>query len=123
MDSGTTTPRVFVFAGIVLLYLILGCFLEAMGNLLLTVPFIFTAMVVLGFDGIWLGVIVVKLIELGMITPPVGLQAFVLHSSCPEISLGTIFRGFIPFFLVDLFVTLPILYIFPQIATFLPGTM
>ncbi|PIX27588.1 MAG: C4-dicarboxylate ABC transporter permease [Chloroflexi bacterium CG_4_9_14_3_um_filter_45_9] len=116
-------PRVFVFAGIVLLYLILGCFLEAMGNLLLTVPFIFTAMVVLGFDGIWLGVIVVKLIELGMITPPVGLQAFVLHSSCPEISLGTIFRGFIPFFLVDLFVTLPILYIFPQIATFLPGTM
>lgn len=120
---GLPVPHFVVFIGVVILYLILGMFLEAIGNLLLTVPFIFFAMQALGFDGIWLGVIVVKLIELGMITPPVGLQAFILHGVAPDIPLGDIFKGFVPYFLVDLLVTIPILYIFPQIATFLPSTM
>lgn len=115
--------RVMVFVGIVMVYLFLGMFLDAIGCLLLTVPFIFPALVALGFDGIWLGIVVVKLIELGLITPPVGLQAFVLHGVAPDISLADIFIGFVPYFLVDLLITLPLLYIFPQIVTFLPATM
>jgi len=108
---------------IILVYLILGCFMDALGLLFLTVPFIFPAVVALGFNPIWFGIIVVKMLEIGLITPPVGIQAYVLKSVAPNISLSDIFRGFLPFFLVDLFIVIGLLTLFPQIVTFLPSMM
>jgi tripartite ATP-independent transporter DctM subunit len=116
--------RMWIYLGIIFVYLILGCFMDALGLLFLTVPFIFPAVVALGFDPIWFGIIVVKMLEIGLITPPVGIQAYVLKGVAPpEITLGDIFRGFVPFFLVDLFVVVGLLTLFPQIVTFLPSMM
>jgi len=116
--------RMWIYAGIIVVYLILGCFMDALGLLFLTVPFIFPSVMALGFDPIWFGIIVVKMLEIGLITPPVGIQAYVLKSVAPpNITLGDIFRGFLPFFLVDLFIVIGLLTLFPQIVTFLPSMM
>lgn len=112
-----------VFLCILMAYLILGCFMDAIGLLMLTVPFIFPSVVGLGFNPIWFGVIVVKMLEIGLLTPPVGIQAYVLKSVVPGLTLREIFVGFLPFFLTDLFVVLGLLIFFPQIATFLPSKM
>ncbi|MGB9700744.1 MAG: TRAP transporter large permease [Thermodesulfobacteriota bacterium] len=112
-----------VYLFILVAYLILGCFMDAIGLLMLTVPFIFPSIVALGFNPIWFGVIVVKMLEIGLLTPPVGIQAYVLKSVVPGLTLRDIFIGFLPFFLVDLFVVIGLLTIFPQIATFLPSLM
>jgi tripartite ATP-independent transporter DctM subunit len=112
-----------VYGGIVVAYLILGCFMDAIGLLLLTVPFIFLPMRTLGFDLIWFGVIVVKLLEIGLLTPPVGIQMYVLKSVAPSLSLKDIILGFLPFVIVDLFIVMGLLTLFPQIATYLPSMM
>ena len=112
-----------IFAGIIGVYLILGCFMDALGLLFLTIPFIFAPMVKLGFDPIWFGIIVVKMLEIGLITPPVGIQAYVLKGVAPHLSMDDIFRGFVPFFLVDLFIVVGLLTLFPQIVTILPSMM
>ena len=112
-----------VLAGIILVYLILGCFMDAIGLLLLTVPFIFPTVLALGFDLIWFGVIVVKMLEIALLTPPVGIQAYVLKSVAPHLSLGDIFMGFLPFFLVDVILVVGLLVAFPQISLLLPGMM
>ena len=112
-----------IFAGIIGVYLILGCFMDALGLLFLTIPFIFAPMVKLGFDPIWFGIIVVKMLEIGLITPPVGIQAYVLKGVAPHLSMDDIFRGFVPFFLVDLFIVIGLLTLFPQIVTILPSMM
>ena len=115
--------RYLILIGIIIVYLFLGCFLDAIGLLLLTVPFIFPAIKALGFDPIWFGVLVVKLIEIGLLTPPVGIQTYVLKGVAPDIRLEDIFLGFLPFFMVDLFLVIGLLIIFPEIATFLPSMM
>lgn len=120
---GLHVDRIIIIIGTVAVYLILGCFLDALGLILLTVPFISTAISGLGFDLIWFGVIVVKLVEIGLLTPPVGIQAYVLKGVAPELSLRQIFSGFIPFFLVDIFCVIGLLIAFPQIATFLTTFM
>jgi tripartite ATP-independent transporter DctM subunit len=112
-----------VYLLIIIAYLILGCFMDAIGLLMLTVPFIFPSVVALGFNPIWFGVIVVKMLEIGLLTPPVGIQAYVLKSVVPGLTLREIFTGFLPFFFVDLFVVIGLLTFFPQIATFLPSMM
>ena len=115
--------RMVIYAGIIVAYLILGCFMDAIGLLMLTVPFIFPSVVALGFDPIWFGIIVVKMLEIGLITPPVGIQTYVLKSVVPGLTLREIIIGFIPFFFVDLFIVVGLLTLFPQIATFLPSMM
>ena len=112
-----------IYAGILGVYLILGCFMDALGLLFLTIPFIFAPMVKLGFDPIWFGIIVVKMLEIGLITPPVGIQAYVLKGVAPHLTMEDIFKGFIPFFLVDLFIVIGLLTLFPQIVTILPSMM
>ena len=112
-----------VFGGIVLAYLILGCFMDAIGLLLLTVPFIFIPMRALGFDLIWFGIMVVKLLEIGLLMPPLGIQTYVLKSVAPSLSLKDIVLGFLPFVIVDLFIVMGLLTLFPQIATYLPSMM
>jgi TRAP-type C4-dicarboxylate transport system permease large subunit len=114
--------RYEVLALIMVMYLILGCLMDAMAMIILTVPIIFPVIVQLGFDPIWFGIIIVMTVELGLIHPPVGMNVFVIKSVVPDVSFTTIFRGVIPFILTDL-LRLVILIAFPIIALWLPGQM
>ncbi|HXT81077.1 MAG TPA: TRAP transporter permease [Acetobacteraceae bacterium] len=107
---------------IMLMYLVLGCLMDAMAMVILTVPIIFPAITALGFDPIWFGVIVVMTVELGLIHPPVGMNVFVIKTVVKDVSFSTIFLGVIPFVLTDI-ARLAVLIAFPAIATFLPGRM
>ncbi|HEX7043626.1 MAG TPA: TRAP transporter large permease [Burkholderiales bacterium] len=111
-----------VLAVILVFYLILGCLLDAMAMIILTIPIIFPVVDQLGFDPIWFGVIVTMTVELGLITPPMGMNVFVINSVAPNVSLVEIFRGVMPFVLT-LIVLVVILVLFPDLATFLPGLM
>jgi tripartite ATP-independent transporter DctM subunit len=104
---------------ILAMYLVLGCLMDAMAMVILTVPIVFPAIVALGFDPIWFGVIIVMTVELGLIHPPVGMNVFVIKSVVPELGFGTIFLGVAPFIATDL-IRLAILVIFPILATWLP---
>jgi C4-dicarboxylate transporter, DctM subunit len=111
-----------VLAVIMLMYLVLGCLMDAMAMIILTVPIIFPVVTHLGFDPIWFGVIIVMTVELGLIHPPVGMNVFVIKSVVKDVSFATIFKGVIPFVLTDL-VRLVILITFPMLALWLPQHM
>jgi len=111
-----------VLALIMLMYLALGCLMDAMAMIILTVPIIFPVVTALGFDPIWFGVIIVMTVELGLIHPPVGMNVFVIKSVIKDVKFSTIFAGVLPFIVTDL-IRLVILIVFPIIATFLPGRM
>jgi len=105
---------------IVFIYLIGGCFMDAMALVVLTVPVIFPVIVRLGIDPIWFGVIIVLVSEMGVITPPVGVNVYVIKGIAPEIPLETIFKGIFPF-LIAILINAGILMLFPQIALILPN--
>ncbi|MGQ9508504.1 MAG: TRAP transporter large permease [Thermodesulfobacteriota bacterium] len=105
---------------IILIYLIGGCFMDAMALVVLTVPVIFPVVVRLGFDPIWFGVIIVLVSEMGVITPPVGVNVYVIKGIAPEIPLETIFKGIFPF-LGALLINAGILIFFPKLALYLPS--
>jgi tripartite ATP-independent transporter DctM subunit len=107
---------------ILLLFLVLGCILDALAMVVLTVPILLPVILELGFDPIWFGVIVVVAAELALITPPVGMNVFVINSVVRDISLVTIFRGALPFVLTAI-VVLILLILFPAIVLFLPSRM
>jgi len=105
------------------LYLLLGCFIDSIGIMLLTAPIVLPIVQGLGVDMIWFGILVIKLLEIGLITPPVGLNVFVIKSTLGElVPLSTIFRGTIWFIAMEL-ITLAILIAFPAISLFLPSLM
>ena len=108
-----------VMVMILLLYLVLGCFMESLSMVLLTVPIFFPVVMGLGYDAIWFGIIVVVVTELSLITPPVGLNLFVLKSTIGNISLGTLYRGIMPFVAADI-LRLALLVTFPAIILILP---
>ena len=85
-----------------LMYLILGCLMDALAMIILTVPIVFPVIKELGFDPIWFGVIIVMTVELGLIHPPVGMNIFVIKSVIEDVKISTIFRGVLPFILTDL---------------------
>ncbi len=114
--------RYVVLIGILALYLLLGMFLDGIGMLLLTIPIVLPAVTALGFDAIFFGVLVVRMIEIGLITPPVGLNVYVLKGVAPDMPIGRMFRGCGWFVAVDL-VNVAILILFPQIILFIPQTM
>lgn len=114
--------KYWVLALIMIFFLALGCILDAMAMIILTIPIIFPAMMELGFDPIWLGVIIVMTVELGLITPPVGMNVYVINGVIKEVSLPVIFAGVLPFVLMDI-VRLAILIAFPILSTFLPSHM
>ena len=120
--TGLGIGRYGVLALIMLMYLVLGCLMDAMAMLILTVPIIFPVIVALGFDPIWFGVIIVMTVELGLIHPPVGMNVFVIKSVVKDVSFTTIFKGVLPFILTDI-VRLVILIAFPMIALWLPTKM
>jgi tripartite ATP-independent transporter DctM subunit len=114
--------RYLVLIAILTVYVVLGMFLDGLGMLMLTLPIVFPAVTALGFDPIWFGIIVVKMVEICLVTPPVGLNVYMVRSVAPEIPLEQIFLGIIPFVVMDL-LTVALLIIFPEIITFLPSTM
>lgn len=107
---------------IMLLFLVMGCFLDAMAMIILMVPIVFPVILEMGFDPIWFGIIVVMTVELGLITPPVGMNVFVINTIAKDVSLVTIFRGVLPFVVTDV-IRLIILIALPWIVLFLPQTM
>lgn len=107
---------------VIVLYLVLGMFMDGIGMLLLTLPVIFPVMTTLGFDPIWFGIIVVKMVEIGLLTPPVGLNCYVVHGVRPDIPLPKIFGGVWPFVAAD-FACIGLFILFPGIVTFLPNLM
>ena len=115
-------PPMGVLALILAVYLVLGCFLEGFAMLVLTLPIFFPIITGLGIDPIWFGVLVVLALEMGLISPPVGLNVFIVKSVAPHVSLGQIFSG-AALFWVMMLVTLVILVAFPQISLYLPNTM
>jgi len=111
-----------ILALIMLMYLVLGCLMDALAMIILTVPIIFPVIKQLGFDPIWFGVIIVMTVELGLIHPPVGMNIFVIKSVIEDAKISTIFYGVLPFILTDL-LRLVILIAFPIIALWLPSHM
>ncbi len=114
--SGTSVMIV-----ILLIYVVLGFALDALAMVLLTIPIFFPVVLGLGFDPIWFGIIVVMVVELALITPPVGMNMFVIKGMVPDVSLGTIYAGVWPFAVAQA-VMIAIIFAFPAIATWLPAT-
>jgi tripartite ATP-independent transporter DctM subunit len=118
----TAAPPVVVLIVILLVYVVLGMFMDAIGLLMLTLPLVFPVVTALGYDPIWFGIIVVKMAEMCLITPPIGLNCYVVAGVDPEVPLSEIFRGILPFFVMDV-LTVATLIAFPQIVLLLPRTM
>ena len=115
-------PPVVVMIMILLGYAVLGMFMDAIGMLLLTLPVVYPAVIALGYDPIWFGIIVVKMCEVCLITPPVGLNCYVVAAVRPDIPLGDVFRGIGPFFAADA-ATIGLFLAFPEIITWLPNAI
>ncbi|MCG6859020.1 MAG: TRAP transporter large permease [Salaquimonas sp.] len=107
---------------ILLFFVFTGCILDSMAMIILLVPIVFPVIVELGFNPVWFGIIIVMTAELGLITPPVGINVFVINTIAKEVKLTTIFRGVVPFIVSDIF-RLILLVAFPIIVMLLPNTM
>jgi tripartite ATP-independent transporter DctM subunit len=114
--------RWLIFLGIAFMYMVLGCVMNIIPAIMLSLPVIMPTVVALGFDPVWFGVVVVLLVMMGQITPPVGVACFVTRSIDPEVPLSTIFKGVLPLF-ACLMLVVVLLAFFPQIALFLPNLM
>ncbi|MCG6931066.1 MAG: TRAP transporter large permease [Desulfofustis sp.] len=124
--SGFDLPPLVIISIIVLIYFFGGCFMDSLGLIMLTIPIFFPIIVNLGYDPIWFGVIIVLVTEMGVITPPVGLNVYVVYGVArnimDDITLESIFRGIVPF-LIAVVAGIVILMIFPQIVLYLPNLM
>jgi C4-dicarboxylate transporter DctM subunit len=104
------------------IYVALGLVMEELSMVLLTIPVFFPVITGLGFDPVWFGILIVTIVEIGMISPPVGMNLFVINSLLPDVKLNAIFRGVWPFVMADV-VRLGILIAFPAISLWLPSLM
>lgn len=120
--SSLDYPPLIILICILLAYAVLGMFMDAIGMLLLTLPVVHPAIIALGYDPIWFGIIVVKMVELCLITPPIGLNCFVVSGVVREIKVQDVFRGCFPFFVADV-LTVAVLIAFPQIVLIIPNLM
>ena len=118
--SNLEVSRYVVFAVICLIYALLGMFMDAMAMLLLTVPIFVPVIIGLGFDPIWFGVIMILVMELGLITPPVGLNCYVMAGIAKDVPLQTIFKGALPY-AIAIFIAIILVTVFPQLALWLPN--
>ena len=115
-------PALAILLIIIAVYILLGTFMEGFAMLVLTVPIVLPIVTVLGYDPIWFGIIMVIVVEMGLISPPVGMNVFVVKGVAPRVPLGDIYRGVIPFW-IAMAVCVALLIMFPDIALFLPNTM
>jgi len=120
--AGLQVSRYMTLAIIILIYIILGCFLDAISMMVLTMPVIFPVIITLGFDPIYFGVICVLMMEAGLITPPVGLNVYTLAGVAKDVPMEEIFRGVLPF-LISIIAIVILITIFPKITLFLPEMM
>jgi C4-dicarboxylate transporter DctM subunit len=118
---GLQVPKLVIILGIVFVYIILGCFLDVLIVIILTVPIIYPTIVGMGYDPIWWGVIMVRVMEIGMITPPFGINLFVLTKAI-NLPISTAYRGVAPFVISDFF-HVALLIAFPQLSLFLVNAM
>ncbi|WP_198952420.1 TRAP transporter large permease [Phaeobacter sp. 22II1-1F12B] len=114
--------RYTILIMILLFYVVLGMFMDAIGMLLLTLPIVIPTIQGLGFNEIWFGIILVKMAEICLITPPIGLNCFVVHGVRPDIPMSKIFKGAFPFFVADV-ATVAVLIMLPEIVLWLPEAM
>jgi tripartite ATP-independent transporter DctM subunit len=128
LDSITRTVlllpvhRMVILFGIIIVYLILGMFVTALGMMMITIPIFYPVIIQLGFDPIWFGIIVIKMVEIALITPPVGMNVFVVKSVAPEVPMWDIFKGTFPYLSMDV-MNVTAMIIFPQIILWVPSTM
>src|SRR5437868_13183646 len=120
--AGLPLGKTAILLVIIAMYFILGCLLDSLAMILLTIPIVFPIVSALGYDPIWFGIIIVMVVDLGLITPPIGMNVFVLKGIARDVPLETIFRGVMPFIAAQI-VLIGILIAFPQIALWLPSTM
>ncbi len=113
---------IMIIAAMMMIYVVLGTVMEELTMVLLTIPLFFPIVTSLGFDPVWFGVLIVMIVQIGLISPPVGMNLFVLNSLLPGVGLGNIFRGCWPFVLV-MIVVLALLIAFPQLSLWLPSLM
>jgi tripartite ATP-independent transporter DctM subunit len=120
--SGLPVSRYVIMAIMIFIYLILGAIMDELGMIFLTVPIFLPAIIALGFDPIWFGIIVVLVCQCGAINPPVAINVFIIKGIAPEIPMGTIYRGILPFSLTTI-ILIAFLIAFPEIVMYLPDTM
>ena len=120
--SGLPFPPLGIMVAVCLVYIILGCFIDAMAMLLLTVPVFLPLVLGLGFDPIWFGIIVVRMTEIAAITPPVGINVYAISGVARDVPIGTIFRGVTPFVIADIFHVCLLLFV-PSVVLWLPALM
>lgn len=112
--------RYAVLVMLIVFFVILGRFMDALSMILLTLPFVYPLIISLGFDPIWFGILMVSVVEVGLITPPVGMNLFVIMATTPGLKLQTISRGVIAFLLADV-VRVALLVAFPFLTLWLPS--
>jgi C4-dicarboxylate transporter, DctM subunit len=120
--SQLNVAPMWIIAAICAIYVILGAAMEELSMILLTLPVFFPLVMHLGFDPVWFGIIIIVVIEIGLISPPVGMNLFVVRTLLPDVSTGTLFRGVAPFVVADC-IRLAILVAFPVLSLYLPNTM
>lgn len=116
--GGLDMPTMVILLLILLMYFVLGMFMDAIAMMVITVPVVFPIITMLGIDPVWFGILTVLTVELGLVTPPVGMNVFVIKAMAPHVQLGEIYRGVVPFILAD-FVRLGLLLAFPVLALWL----
>jgi len=114
--SGLSVPNFVVMIVILLVYLLGGCFMDSLALIMLTVPIFYPVVTGMGYHPIWFGVMIVICASMGLITPPVGLNVYIIGNQCPDIPLPVIFKGIWPY-LIDMFILAALLLVFPQMAT------
>ncbi len=122
LSQGAQLSPIVIMSLIILLYIVMGCFLEGIGMVLITVPVFLPVIIGYGYDPIWFGVVVAVLVELGMITPPVGMNLFIIKAQAPQLAMGQIYRSITPF-LVAPIVLVILLFSAPQLALWLPSVL
>ena len=120
--GGLELPRTAILAIIVFIYMILGMFLEGFAMMVLTLPIVIPVIKALGYDLIWFGVVMVIVLEMGLMSPPVGINCFVVKGLVPEVPMGRIFLGIVPFW-ITMIIAVILLTIFPEIALYVPNSM
>jgi tripartite ATP-independent transporter DctM subunit len=120
--AGLDVPRVMILIIVLAVYVVLGTFLEGFSMLVLTLPIVIPIMQTLGYDLIWFGVLMVIVLEMGLISPPVGINVFIVKGLVPDVPMTEIFTGILPFW-VAMLICVALLVIFPDIATFIPNNM
>ncbi|MBA7671134.1 C4-dicarboxylate TRAP transporter large permease protein DctM [subsurface metagenome] len=120
--AGLALNRYIILGAILVIYLVLGCVMDSMGMMLLTTPIFLPLIMALGFDPIWFGIIVVRMCEIALITPPIGMNLFVIKGVAKDVPMSTVFRGIIPFVIADV-CHVALLVAIPQLSLFLPSFM